>query len=646
MVGQLRTLRRSSNALVAVVLIAASQHGSTHAEVVGSTCGPASPHCSGDPDEIGLLQRNVAQPALAVSPSVQAPAASASAATSGDVWWALSGGGFKAHSMESGVLAGLLAFNKKSLAKNPDTLSRVRGFVGTSGGAWFSAMLTYSQHFMDLIDNMAASPHKASELYYDGFIDPMIASMAQQGGWNLSSAKLWPAGLEIISELLFLGVRSNDHDSLVSTVLEAGGISSNTPFGSESVNAWAKDRLFVVTTALATAGGTGPGNCEQSDTLGTCMGRGTGGKMRIWSGQNGPLTEMTTTSHTSEKLPSYVPTRFAIKVGAGLESPAALPFCVGQSVCDNVATYEYSSSSKKATSPPMNYSVYTETAGMIPIQAISSASSAFLGGFVTWAEPSETKAWYMSVVDVVYGTLMDLGAIPAWESTESVKEAIKNLMATGFAVWGSNAQNGDAFAKGRELYDRIKDAPEGPSLIDLDDIASQMLHPIVDGGFVDNTGVLNAVAAGATEVVVFLNDGVKNDFTTMFQGSNKTVNQVLTGYDDTCPFCLILFKIFAEDHHDVLRQVETDFWNLTTTAKKTAFQIGTVSATTVDNLYWNVEAGRKVTLRVVTTFQKDLGMGGYDYSAFGNMAQELAEALQLQENRAAALALSGWLGMA
>merc|ERR1719231_1421026 len=76
--------------------------------------------------------------------------------------------------------------------------------------------------------------------------------------------------------------------------------------------------------------------------------------------------------------------------------------------------------------------------------------------------------------------------------------------------WISTAPYGKAFEVANTLVKQLE-YNESHRLIGIanksvDDFAKAAVHGVIDGGYSDNTGIANAVAAGAEEVVVFVNN--------------------------------------------------------------------------------------------------------------------------------------------
>jgi len=570
----------------------------------------------------------------------------------------LEGGGFKALASFVGFTAGLLAARPEAALGGKEGLfSRVVNISSNSGGSWFASMLIYSSRFETLIKEIAKAPGD-KDMFYDHFLLPFLKSLT--GTMTVHPRFMdvpkalhkvgsgYPLGyvLEILLELIFFVGTTTNWEKFVATLLKTAGITEDQEFGS-AVNAWAQGKVWRVAVSILSSGGTGPGTCQGWE----CLGNDT----VVINATYPDVLGYRATGVESSILPNSIPAGFSIKLGAGTDSTAPQSFCTGGDGMCGALKFNYSGgeiglSKEHALSPAMNdFHAYASSAGKLPIASIVSASSAFLGGLVSVSSPVDSNtntglADTMAMAKNV-ATLAGLVLGLSLQDMNSLKKDIFDMLATDSAVWGTSRPNGTAFAKGREWHDRaVKDKAQ-IKLEDLKEMAGDSMHAVVDGGMGDNTGIGGAVANGATEIVVMLD--TFDSLWSMFAGWEFTESVLPPA--NTCPFCDVNHKAFAEDYNDVTKQFKQTAWHLAQPSGSKAgladVYVGTIEATTVRNKYLGIRAGRRIVMHVVGAETK-LGVGGYDYKDFSEMVSQVARTFQLPANRVPVDAVWGWLSKA
>jgi len=180
--------------------------------------------------------------------------------------------------------------------------------------------------------------------------------------------------------------------------------------------------------------------------------------------------------------------------------------------------------------------------GALPLTQVVSSSSSVVGGIITNGKYSLA---YTSCIDA---TTFVTGAPNGQGFSIAQDDIIPNI--------------GDCFTNATKFQEVVQGSTTA----------------IVDGGYTDNTGVSNAVSAGATEVVSFLQ---WYDIQNLFQ-DNTSMDAVQ-----------VWFRVFAEPAAEVLQQFNgydsmtgKAFQALeipsTTSGLFLNFTFGTIKATTVD----------------------------------------------------------------
>ena len=126
---------------------------------------------------------------------------------------ALEGGGFRAQSVDTGFMTGLLAFiGKQRGLKGPTfestaLLARFQTISTNSGSSWFFSSLAYSNDFKTLVEAMAANLPTSAALYKAGYTNKwLLATHVDEGKFNL-----FGSAARAIAKLLF---GTGDEDSI------------------------------------------------------------------------------------------------------------------------------------------------------------------------------------------------------------------------------------------------------------------------------------------------------------------------------------------------------------------------------------------------------------------------------------------------
>jgi len=150
-------------------------------------------------------------------------ATTTSATDSTEPMMAIAGGGFRAQSVGTGFMTGLLSYIGKSQGEVSPTfestklLDRFGTFSTNSGGSWFFGSLAYSSSFKSLLEAMAASPELSAFLYNEGYTRKWLKAtnvtakeFDSQAKHAKAIAKNTPARL---------GLSQGDEDTIVPTPL-------------------------------------------------------------------------------------------------------------------------------------------------------------------------------------------------------------------------------------------------------------------------------------------------------------------------------------------------------------------------------------------------------------------------------------------
>lgn len=375
------------------------------------------------------------------------------------------GGGFRAHAVHSGVVAGLIA-HAGSLK---EVFSGIGGFGSNSGGSWFASMMFFSQQFDGMLQDMADNPANSADVYKASFITPLVEALAAA---PTSGSMQIPASIRdwIIQTLQDVGERLADINILlfflefklewatfVQFFLEAGapdvdwqGPMSSTP------QAWALNKEWFVQGSIIA-----PQNFANSSLLDN---------------------DITTIAYLEckQQLPRiYAPICFNVVMGS---NRTIYPF-VTRKVRELKFQYFLELYSGSVIDQSQIVSGMWDNVGPsynLPLLDVVAVSSAFFA---------------KKVNDLQYLTRFGFSAIP-------ILSYIRK-----FAVYTQNQAGPHMFNV------------SGINLLNLASLEAARVSILGDGGFVDNQVIPAVLQAGYSTVTVILdaNDGKLNsDFNTAF----------------------------------------------------------------------------------------------------------------------------------
>jgi len=554
---------------------------------------------------------------------------------------AFEGGGWKANTVHMGLTSGLLAVynrehgdagTKVATMESSGVFSNFKTYSSNSGGSWFTSSLVYSPSFKELLENMGAEPNRAGTLYNKIYTESLLEHPNASNATNVKTQALCEDTRNFLMKLLRLKLGANATaevqdaadaanasgvpvGELLGQVLDlasmgegftwpafvqhllnsTANISNTTTLGSK-VNSFAKGKDWVIASSGVTPGGD---SVWANDTQGWAYITSPGvdpGKYLAYQAAS-----------PSGAFPTYIPTRFSVTLGATGTSPAPLPVC-GQEDCFGL-NFKYtirasSLAKKKTSSAPKLSDVFQNSfalnPGALPLTQVVSSSSSFVGGVIT---NGMYLLAYTSCIDV---TTFVTGAPNGQGFSIAQDDIIPNI--------------DDCFANATKFQEVVQGSTTA----------------IVDGGYTDNTGVSNAVSAGATEVVSFLQ---WYDIQNLFQDDQSF------GTDGTSMVAVqVWFRVFAEPAAEVLQQ-SNGYDSMTGKAFKALqipsttsglllnFTFGTIKATTVDCPWFGIKAGIPVTIQAFFP-TISLGIGGTDsWYLYGDALNDITSTMVYEKNR-------------
>ena len=170
----------------------------------------------------------------------------------------------------------------------------------------------------------------------------------------------------------------------------------------------------------------------------------------------------------------------------------------------------------------------------------------------------------------------------------------------------------------------------------VDALAAAAVHGVIDGGYTDNSGVANAVAAGATEVVVLLNSNASTSLSHLFSGREvPPAGNAMSGNGE--PYQPpSLYPVFSAPSATDASVRFRSFARLHLPAASTTYlqevAVGSLRAVTAANGAWGLSAGRAVTLHVISV-SSSLNIGEFEnFLHYDALVEEIATAIVAAEN--------------
>lgn len=510
---------------------------------------------------------------------------------------AMEGGGWRAQSSDAGLISGMLSYLGQQDGQAPTLtgtglLDRFDHFSTNSGSSWFFSSLAYSESYLNLIEGMAASPESAAAQMKTKWTTPFLqATNVEPKQFDLVGdiardvvTGLLGKGDEDTLYLLRYFLATNTTWNAFAEVLlgSTASLGPDEPRLGSPMNAFAKDKVWMAVHSVLFPTGRKFARLYQ-------------GKVDI------PEAKYVAKTSAGESIPLMIPAKFSIKMGAGESSVAPHEYVADTAISDDIVL-DFSAdivpifdepSAKSAVLDARDFcdGALTDGAGQLPVVKVAAASSAFAG------------------IAPVEGLLAD--------------EALE-LVDADLTPWASNFGNGTSFKVANQLVGGLKSSITRTSIKDL---AAAKVHGVIDGGYTEGTGLAAAVAAGADEVLVVLNSNATNNpfhVEVLFKDGPAPVDPGSSS---------AIFPVFATES-SVARSSFTQFHQLalSNTTYLKIFAVGTIQATTAENKYFGISAGRDITIHVVNLCSS-LSIGDFvNFDNYDMLVQEVMGAILLEQN--------------
>lgn len=409
--------------------------------------------------------------------------------------------------------------------------SKMDAISSNSGGTWYIAELVYSTQFQTLQYNMASNLSGAGELFDQEWTVPFTSSCTGD-----TTSENWNRLVTACQAHYFSHVQSiKDNERDLSPAVGQLFMRHAIEFcACENQNtSW----IAYVSNVLEKTGG-----ISLSSDLGNDVASWASGK--LWLINTAVLQQAVLAMNATHKIfyrsygaeeLRYIPAKISLELGSADKASAPYPLCANAECFDFKGSWQLQARiTKKETSYPFSSSfgnVYASAFsanGELPLVPSVAASSAWLGG-------------------------------------------LNYFLPTIMNVWATNSPKGMTFDEGNYLWHNTQQVKE---------MAESGMTFFLDGAYVDNTGIMQAVAAGATVVTSYLNSC--SDAFDLFNASSNLCFEEMnaSAYFNDVKSCLLTS---SESEDSFLESI----------------CFGTINATTLDVPRFGVSVGTSVRLNLI-----------------------------------------------
>mmetsp|Transcript_55360 Transcript_55360/g.118048 ORF Transcript_55360/g.118048 Transcript_55360/m.118048 type:complete len:585 (+) Transcript_55360:195-1949(+) len=510
---------------------------------------------------------------------------------------AMQGGGFRAMAVDTGVIAGILAKvgqDRGILAPTVEDTGILQRFCllsSNSGSSWFLSELIYSGRFLSLLESMAASPATASSLYAADWTNLWLkATNVEEGDYDekgrlarkLVKELLGTGDEDTIFVMQYFLASGYEWDDFTALLLNStGDLTSETQLGGISAS-WSKGKVWQVAHSAVLPSDDKPGILFQGRFLSLPR-----------------VTYEAVRAPGAENMAQFVPATFSVEVGSAVSASAPLRY-VAPDIAQNVTALQYKA---KVSLLPFQHVATTTALGedlangaivnfsaALPVVEVAAASSAFLG-----------EACTMGDIVAEAEDFIDFDLTP----------------------WVSNVTSGNAFKEAEKTVTGFEHFG-GVTAGSATSAAMVATRGLVDGGLTDGTGIGQAAAAGASEIVAVLNCNASIDpfYLQLLFAGGPAPSSPGSSKDIFPVFSAPNAGTFLEDFLAFPRLVVPN-----TTRFLKNFSVGSVNVTTAENGYFGIEGGRAILLHIIQ-ISSDLDIGPWDnLNNFDVLAQEIEMAI-------------------
>jgi len=542
------------------------------------------------------------------------------ATTAGDVGITFSGGGFRAHAVATGVVAGLANTAGDGQTKLTELFKHTDLIGSNSGGSWFFSQLGYSSNFVNmigLISDQNGNTKNASSIYYDQWVVPFITNP------RISRISAFSDSNGIIEDLIgrvleILGI-GQSWFMLISNVIRAGltwqdfvqsiidipgDVNSTASLAFSTPNSWCMNKIWAIAGAIVSPstsnkhGGFGAfsSNCDSTANSFTYKVKET-----FSAGISIPVTFSTVMGSQSASPFPFIPETTTLTPTYDIMSKPSLLYPLGR----KARTIDFNET--VVPGPGMN-------SNKVSLHDAVATSSAFLAQVLSIYESLNP---YISIIALVPGLLtavLDLTVRFAAHPSVDPQAAFY----TGEQL--VNPRNGQSCSEWHE------------------DVAKNHVMTLSDGGYIDNTAISNIVASASnnSDITVVMNTKSMdiNDYYTAFQSDVDGIDVVFTR-----------LPIFEQTKTFAKEMFETTFASLKTVADASVLNtilFGSVPVITSNQPYFGIQAGKHLLVNFVIV-DTNMDLVALDWKDPAKLVGEISSTFQSSENLQAVETIKSWL---
>eukprot|EP00928_Gymnodinium_smaydae_P036543 TRINITY_DN25524_c0_g1_i1.p1 TRINITY_DN25524_c0_g1~~TRINITY_DN25524_c0_g1_i1.p1 ORF type:complete len:626 (-),score=80.38 TRINITY_DN25524_c0_g1_i1:58-1935(-) len=511
------------------------------------------------------------------------------------------GGGLSSVAAQSAFVSNLIAAKSTSIGLSKANLQKsgllddFDCLASVGGGGWFTSSLLYSKSFLILVNQMSRDLARAGMRFQKKYLAPWFEQAHEHSevdwaqfddafqilsGFKMVESVFW--GQTILNQAGWSG-----YISLLLRHTTKGDITSSTKL--VDVLPWAAGKTWLACHSVPTPQEEG----AYKSALLYAKKRHIAGDNE--TGVDGPDSDeyrYSVLTGLKAALPSFIPARFSVKFGKPVRSAPASYTGVkipkgAKGVWKATQGYETIATDTSQAYGPFQTLLDPR---VLPLNNVVASASAALGGAVYSRFSRDVlEHAFLEIANVSAANLGSKASV--WVSTSSSESSCPFLAAQNIVspILTTNYRNTTS---------------EGNSKL-----ASNEIHPLVDGMYTDSCGIGNAVSVGASSVTAFcsLSSGFLNLFGT---GSSSTYSLgfVPSGNVDGMPFQQFPIFDFEDNAYggfssareyaaflvDQFARISDD-----DTALSSRVTIGTLNVITLDNPWLGVQRNKKVTLNII-----------------------------------------------
>lgn len=510
---------------------------------------------------------------------------------------AFAGGGFRAHSVHTGVVSSLLPVGKnlKEVFANIDQIS------SNSGGSWFCGQAIYSKIFADVLTKVGhqLTYQQAASVYNNEYIVHVKNQFPVAGldpdydedDYDFSGV------FTLLAELKYALSHNMSWRDFVKRIVQGPtpdlAHHLETSLNDIAPQFWATGKIWSI------QGGVGTWTQSYGDN-----------DYGMMTSANFDGSVLSLVNNTRDTPYKFEPLSFNVAVGHSVtESP-------------------YAGVSKSTQNTSLQYSMKKGD------QYLSATEAPSKTPFIEWSDKDSDKVtpWGALTTSSAAGAFLSLRAADS-------KPTLAHKLARMASHFSANSDAASAFKISQPLLD--------PTLFNqdhLDNIAEKRVCIGADGASVDGAAVSTLVRNGLDNIISIIDvNGVSED-----HGLPKQYQQLFQPDTGSEAKGFEPISVFSEDIQTAKSLYEQHisaplnpgiFGKL---SKLNSIRYGTIPLITRDSQAWGVTGGRQINLHLIVV-DCNIGMGGIFWDSYGHIVGQIRHLIR--KDKKANSTIKGWFGV-